>query len=169
MGRLIVSTEFTVVKPDMRSKAHSHLDPSWFFADAYYDMYYNRGEGWRFSLESSFPHVSSIHDDLWKKENRKIDIRRFVERRLLGTALYHIHDLSYGYRSSYEMDGKRREFDSKVRHLYHQFFFEEKDDQMLFNLQYAGLVSEVLKRHPDYAEVSEEQISLSEMSPLSLY
>lgn len=168
MGRLIVRSEFFEARNENRRPPHVHLDPSWYFPDAHYETSYNRGEGWRYSDESGFPHLSAIHDKQWKKE-MKVELRRFIERRLLGSVLYSKNDLSYSYRSSYVRDGKDHAFDSKVSHLYHEFRFEESDDQMLFHLQYAGLLSEVNERHPDYPDVTEEMINLVLQRPIYSY
>lgn len=166
MGRLIVASEFFEAATERRAApAHRHLDPSWYFSDAHYETSYNRGEGWRYSPESGFPYRSAIHITQWQKE-MKVAIRRLVERRMLGSVFYRRYDISYSYRSSYSRGGEEVAFDSKVEHIYHEFRFEEREDQVLFDLQYAGVVGPVLERHPDFPDVTEDMIEAARLSPI---
>jgi hypothetical protein len=131
-------------------------------------------------VEVDFPHMRAIHDrffgnqiEYYNKagvEGLYVDIRRFVQRHLIGDVLVKNVDMSYSYlyrieekyRISKSEDAWRR---VKVRHSYTTFHFEEDSDAMLFELKFAGMVSGLEPRHPNLGDVSEEQIKHAEREP----
>ena len=169
MGRLIDYGDFKA-----HEKSSGHLDPNWYFEDAYFDRGSGGGWSYQFNVSNTFAFRRAIHisyfgtEDMIKKVTadhraRMIEIRRFVERSCLGVCIRQEHPMHYEYLSSYiQSSGREHWYRRKILHGYMFFHFEEETDAALFALKFP--VCEIEERHPTF-EVPEEQIAAAKAEP----
>jgi hypothetical protein len=153
------------------------LDASWYFSEIRHDS--GSGAGWHkhVNIEADFPANRAIHHRFFdsrswvdpKFPTLKRDIRRFVQRQCLGDVVVTDKNLSYEYLHELEEKYRVSKYGNhwrrgKVGHGYKLFYFEEPDDAPLFELKFAGFVTEISPRHPD-REIPEEWIENAEREP----
>jgi hypothetical protein len=163
MGRLLHKASFT---------KDAAGDPSWWFPSSFYGGYGNRN-GYQYDLAEAFPHQHPIHQkfvgdlDTYSakatQQKLRVEIRKFVERKCEGNAVYTHDKMDYDYlyernnpRWSHEKYGRVR-----IKHGYMNFHFEEETDWLMFRIAFGQYIRPTSNRHPDYLDVDEAMIELA--------
>jgi len=126
-----------VTREDIQSRAN------WYFSDAYWC---NDSRGfYRYDWPSkNFPYCISIHDDDLTSIN-KVEIRRWIEQRILETVIYTITDKSY--RHYWE---EKTDHYSEVKNKWCSFYFESEESTVAFKLRFLDIVKEITDEHPTW-------------------
>lgn len=142
MGRLIRLGEIGDAKDAKYSK-------HWFFPNPHA------------TVEEVYPHKLVIHQDLVEARypeeavteagNRRIEIRKFIERSLEGDVIYEWKRMNYiRVFPPNESNGKR--YKTEIAHGFYVFHFETNADAFHFKMRFGEMISEINIRHPHYPE-----------------
>jgi len=142
MGRLIILNEID-------------LDATWYFSDAWLDSSSRR---YRFDWPSpDYPvQVCMQQDEIYRKNSRKIEIRRWIENNITGPVIMDTIDKSYKkyYGKSYEWD---KHYD--VNNVWYRFHFEDSESALAFSLKFNDWIRVPTDWHPKRPE-DEEYLAL---------
>lgn len=121
----------------------------WYFPDAHWNSSRSR---WDFTIRSGFPHVVTMHNDLFDAYGRDpkvpIRIRRWIEDNLTCSVVLDKLDLEYQWCWNPQERSWDRNYES-VRHGYRMFHFEREADAVLFKLAHGDLITTPRVDHPD--------------------
>lgn len=135
MGTLVTRTE-------IQPKA------SWYFSDAYFS---SDARDYRYDWPSkNFPYCISIHDDDLTSPS-KVEIRRWIETRIIETVIYNSEVKSYRH----YWDEKNSDHYSDVRNIWWSFHFESEESAVAFKLRFLDIVKEITDRHPTWHKLYE--------------
>lgn len=180
MGELIDYREFTK-EERFGSITRLELRPfSWYFPEEI------KTEGtssssidWHQTISRAYPEHTAIHWDVFEsKPEIKPTIRRFVRDHCAGDVIHMSQDKSYKYLHRYrqlkkDKHGKQievnRAYRSNVEHGYNVFYFETSVDAVAFGLAFMAICGPIEERHPEYVEVTEEEIADAAQNPYGIY
>jgi hypothetical protein len=124
------------------------LNPYEFFIDCYKSRQDQRFE---FTIETTYKFPAYVHADVESKE-WLINLRRFVDRRATGDAIYEYKNLDYRY--CWNASTAKGSWDKKysnVTHGYWVIHFEDESDMICWKLANTDITSDSLSiTHPDY-------------------
>lgn len=138
MGRLVYKNQLDV-------------DAPWYFTDAYYSSD-RRGYVYNWPSED-FPHIVHMHNDtLYHRNERTIQIRKWIEHTLTDTVIVDSIEMDYKkyYGKSYEWE---KSYD--VRNSWYRFSFENESSATMFALAFSEWIKKPTKWHPDHPEDEE--------------
>lgn len=149
MGHLIAKGEFgNIFHADRSNRQPGTREAKWYFADRVNPK-----------LEDSYPIRLSIHiDDLeggrYDRPSKldagrtRIEIRKFIERRLDGDVVYEQEPMEHVRVSPPRDNGKR--YSDQITHGYYHFHFENENDAFHFKMKFGEIVREPSERHPGF-------------------
>jgi hypothetical protein len=133
------------------------LDATWYFTDAWLSTDARR---YKFDWPSpDFPNMVTMHsDDIYRHNDRKIKIRKFIDSRVTGVVI--LDTVDYEYKKYY---GKSWEWDKyhTVSNTWYRYHFEDSESALAFSLTFNEWVRPITKWHPKRPE-DEEYLALPE-------
>jgi hypothetical protein len=119
----------------------------WYFKDAYYGAMGSTQGSWHYIWPNAeFPSQAAIHAD--EMLDNKIFIRKWVERRDVGTVIHEY--IRKSYRVFYSTDQKKRDWEhtSEISNCWNVFYFEDSETALAFTLRFSDLVRPMTEDHP---------------------
>ncbi len=142
MGQLVFSWVDQVIREH----------PQWFFRDAQ-QLNYGR---WKYSIQTGFPYASWMLNDSYEKSPPYVDMQECVSQRCQG--LVYVTQVDNSYRYSWKNKAYYTYDDTWLQNLrYYQFNFQQADDKMLFDMQFAEWLTQPVTCLPEHEKFYREK------------
>ena len=123
--------------------ANLEPNPAWFIDDAYCSW---EGRRWIYNWPSNnFPHSVAIHSDRFEQKRLKSEIRRWIEINISSSVI--LNEVDKKYRVYYDEE-RTWEHSFEQSNTWVVFYFENKEDAIMFGLRFSEYAQEITDLHP---------------------